>query len=41
MRVVLINGDKMSELMYDYGLGVNHKSTYEVKDIEESYFDDL
>ena len=37
-KVVLIDGEKLVELMVDYGLGVSTRNTYEVKEIDQDYF---
>lgn len=39
-KIILINGDKLVEHMYDYNLGVNIEDTYEIKKIDEDYFSD-
>ena len=36
--IILINGEKLTEYMYDYDLGVNVMDTYAVKKIDEGYF---
>ena len=41
VRVVLIDGDRLSELMYEYGVGVQDEITYKVKKIDSDYFDEL
>jgi restriction system protein len=37
-QVILIDGEKLADLMYDYGVGVQLKGSYEVKDIDEDFF---
>jgi restriction system protein len=37
-KIVLINGEQLSQLMIDYNLGVTSVSTYEVKRIDSDYF---
>ena len=38
MNIVLINGAQLAELMVQYGLGVNTKEVYKIKDIDTDYF---
>jgi restriction system protein len=40
-RVVLIDGQRLSELMIDFGVGVSIVATYEIKKIDEDFFADL
>lgn len=37
-KVVLIDGEQLSELMIDFGVGVTTVATYEVKKIDSDYF---
>ena len=37
-NIVLINGEKLAELMIRYNLGVSIKQSYEVKKIDEDFF---
>jgi restriction system protein len=37
-RIVLVDGDQLTQLMMDYGIGVAEKVTYVVKRIDEDYF---
>ena len=37
--IVLIDGQKLSSLMYQYGVGVQTKNVYEVKEVDEDFFD--
>jgi len=39
-NIVLIDGEKLTELMIKYNLGVSVKQTYEVKKIDEDFFID-
>jgi restriction system protein len=39
-NVILVDGDRLSELMFEYGLGVTTESTYHVKRIESDFFDE-
>jgi restriction system protein len=36
--VILIDGKKLADLMYDFGVGVQLKGSYEIKDIDEDFF---
>jgi restriction system protein len=37
-RVVLIDGEQLAELMIEHGVGVTTSRTYEIKRIDEDYF---
>lgn len=37
-RVILVDGQRLAELMIDYGVGVGVKQTYELKRVDEDYF---
>jgi len=37
-RVVLIDGQKMANLMIDYGIGVSTRVNYEIKQLDTDYF---
>jgi restriction system protein len=37
-KVILIDGEQLSEFMIDYGLGVSTSTTYDVKKIDSDYF---
>ena len=39
-RIVLIDGQRLAELMIDYSLGVNTQRTLEIKRVDSDYFDD-
>ncbi len=39
-KIILIDGDKLAELMIDHGVGVTTEETYEVKRIDSDYFPD-
>jgi restriction system protein len=39
-RVILVDGDRLTELMFEYGLGVSTVNTYEVKRVDNDFFDD-
>ena len=38
--IILINGEKLAEYMYDYDIGVNISSTYQIKKIDEEFFNE-
>ncbi len=38
-RIVLINGRKLAELMVKHNIGVRRTATYDVKRIDDEYFD--
>lgn len=38
-KIILINGKKLIELMYQYGVGTQVKNVYEVKEIDEDFFE--
>lgn len=38
MKVVLIDGQQLAELMIEHNLGVTSKEVYEVKQIDSDYF---
>lgn len=37
-RIVLIDGPRLAALLFDHGVGVRTKDTYEVKEVDEEYF---
>jgi restriction system protein len=37
--IILINGDKLVDLMHQYNIGIQIKDNYEVKEIDEDFFD--
>jgi restriction system protein len=39
-KVVLIDGERLCELMMEYRVGVTTKRNYEVLDISEDFFDE-
>jgi len=39
-RIILIDGEKMSNLMIDFGVGVTTINTYEIKKIDTDYFEE-
>jgi restriction system protein len=38
MKIVLIDGEQLAQLMIDYGVGVAEKAMYSVKRVDEDYF---
>ena len=39
-KIVLIDGEKLAELMIDYGIGVTIDVTYEIKRLDADYFEE-
>lgn len=37
-KIVLIDGEKLASLMFDFGVGVSQVATYEIKRIDSDYF---
>ena len=37
--IILIDGSKLADLMYQYGVGVQVSSVYEVKEVDEDFFE--
>lgn len=40
-KVVLIDGDRLSELMFDNSIGVSFSTSYEIKNIDSDYFGEI
>jgi restriction system protein len=38
IKVVLINGERLANLMIDYGIGVTTRINYQIKDLDSDYF---
>lgn len=38
-KIILVNGQKLVELMFKYGIGVQTKNIYEVKAVDNDFFD--
>ncbi len=38
-KIILINGEKLVALMYKFGVGVQLKSAYEVKVVDNDFFE--
>lgn len=39
-HIILVDGQKLTELMIEYGLGVSTQKTYKIKRIDSDYFED-
>ena len=39
-RVILIDGERLTKLMFEYGLGVSTSDSYEVKRVDSAFFDE-
>ena len=39
-RVVLVDGERLAELMIDHNVGVSDRETYSVKRVDSDYFGD-
>lgn len=37
--IVLIDGDKLVDLMYEYNVGIQKKDTYEIKEVDNDFFE--
>ncbi len=37
-KIVLIDGNQLTDLMYQFGIGVQVKSTYEIKELDQDFF---
>jgi len=37
-KIILIDGEKLVDLMYEYNVGVQIKNVYEIKQIDEDFF---
>jgi restriction system protein len=40
MKVVLIDGDRLLDYMLKYNVGVEQKTTIEIKKVNEDYFEE-
>jgi restriction system protein len=38
-KIILIDGNKFVDLMYQYGVGVQVRNVYEVKEIDDDFFE--
>ena len=39
-KVVLVDGDTLAKLMIDYNLGVSTQATYQIKQLDNDYFNE-
>jgi len=39
-KIILIDGYKLTELMFEFGVGVQTTTTYEMKEVDEDFFED-
>ncbi|HKL07850.1 MAG TPA: restriction endonuclease [Bacteroidales bacterium] len=39
-KIILIDGEKLTEFMFEYNVGVSTQSTYEVKRVDSDYFEE-
>ena len=39
-KIVLIDGEKLSQYMIDYNLGISVQNVYEIKKIDSDYFEE-
>jgi restriction system protein len=39
-KIILIDGYKLTELMFEFGVGVQTTNTYEMKEVDEDFFED-
>ncbi|EQD65587.1 mrr restriction system protein, partial [mine drainage metagenome] len=39
-KIVLIDGQRLAELMFEYGVGVSTVNSYDVKRIDSDFFED-
>lgn len=37
-KIILINGSKLVDLMYEYNVGIQVQTTYEIKQLDEDFF---
>ena len=40
MRLILIDGKELSSLMVRYGVGVSSREVYELKQVDEEFFEE-
>jgi len=38
-KIILIDGEKLTQLMIDYDLGVSPKESYQIKELDSDYFE--
>jgi restriction system protein len=39
-KIILIDGAKLTDLMIDFGVGVQTRNTYQLKEVDEDFFED-
>ena len=39
-KIILIDGLKLTELMFEFGVGVQTTNTFEMKQLDEDFFED-
>jgi restriction system protein len=39
-KIILIDGKKLADLMYDFGVGIQTVNTYELKEVDVNFFED-
>jgi restriction system protein len=39
-KIILIDGHRLTELMYEFGVGVQTVNTYQLKEVDEDFFED-
>lgn len=40
-RIVLIDGDQLTQLMMDHNIGVSQVASYTIKKLDQDYFEDV
>ena len=40
LKIILIDGKRLSELMLEYNVGVSRSAIYEIKNIDNDYYDE-
>jgi restriction system protein len=40
MKIILISGQQLAELMWEYGVGLNVSATYQIKKLDLDYFNE-
>lgn len=38
-KIILIDGSKLTDLMFEFGVGVQTTNTYEMKEVDEDFFE--
>jgi restriction system protein len=39
-KIILIDGDKLADLMIEHNIGIQNKTNYEVKEIDDDFFEE-